>query len=61
MRDMADNETGDDNRDIARRRIKKCLEAYTRAMNPDFADFWERTAREIAKNNCMDWKECLDA
>ena len=29
-------------------------------MNPDFADFWERI-REIAKNNGMDWKECLDA
>ena len=44
MRDMADNESGYDNRDIARRRIKKCLE-HTLTMNPDFADFWERTGK----------------
>jgi hypothetical protein len=61
MRDIADSETGFDMQDKAKKRIRLCLEAYRRTINPQFRSFWYRNAKHIAKKNGLNLKELFDA
>lgn len=61
MRDIADSETGFDMQDKAKKRIRLCLQAYRRTLNPQFQAYWHHTAQVIAKKNGLNLKDFLDA
>ena len=61
MRDLADSETGFDMQDKAKKRIRLCLEAYRRTLDPQFRNYWYRNAKEIAKKNGLNLKDLFDA
>ena len=61
MRDIADSETGFDMQDKAKKRIRLCLQAYRRTLNPQLQAYWQHTAQVSAKKNGLNLKDSLDA
>ena len=47
--------------DKAKKRIRLCLEAYRRTLDPQFRSYWYRNAKEIAKKNGLNLQDLFDA